>query len=260
MTRAAMVFRAAIAGLALVAGTSPTAAQDAPQSGYAYMEPATKALQDDDFLNPGFFLVDEGLALWNRAMGPDGQSCAGCHGEVETAMRGVAARYPEYDPDETRLLNLELRIQSEMANRMNAEPFAYGTSQLLALTAVISLQSRGMDMRPDTSAEAQPYLAQGRAIYEARRGQLNLACGNCHDDHAGDRLRGDVISQGQINAFPIYRLLWGEAGSRHRMFEWCMQSIRAEPYERGSEEFVALELYLAERGAGLPIEAPGVRR
>jgi len=54
--------------------------------------------------------------------------------------------------------------------------------------------------------------------------------------------------------------LWSEPGSRHRMFEWCMQSVRAEPYARGSQEFIALELYLASRGAGLLIEAPGVRR
>ncbi|WP_281843586.1 sulfur oxidation c-type cytochrome SoxA [Sinisalibacter aestuarii] len=235
-------------------------AQDAPRSGYSYMEPETQALQDDDFLNPGFFLVDQGLALWQQPMGPEGQSCAGCHGAVETAMRGVAARYPAFDPAADRLMNLELRIQAEMAGRMQATPFDYSAPEMLALTAVISLQSRGLEMRPEINDETLPYLDMGREIYETRRGQLNLACLHCHDDHAGERLRGDVISQGQINAFPIYRLLWSEAGSRHRMFEWCMQSVRAEPFARGSDEFVALELYLAQRGAGLAMEAPGVRR
>jgi sulfur-oxidizing protein SoxA len=231
-----------------------------PISGYVYMEPETQALQDDDFLNPGFFLVDEGKGLWQRPMGADGQSCAGCHGDVETSMRGIAARYPVFDASLQRLMNLELRIQSEMSERMNITPYMYGSSQLLALTALISLQSRGLEMRPEINEQTRPYLEIGRDIYETRRGQLNLACTQCHDDHAGQRLRGDVLSQGQINAFPIYRLFWSEAGSRHRMFEWCMTSIRAEPFARGSEEFVALELYLAQRGAGLLIEAPGVRR
>jgi sulfur-oxidizing protein SoxA len=36
--------------------------------------------------------------------------------------------------------------------------------------------------------------------------------------------------------------------------------MRAEPYELGSPEFVALELYLAWRGKGLPVETPAVRR
>jgi len=249
---------AALAAACLAA--APAAKAEELRSGYAYMEPATQALQDDDFLNPGFFLVEEGLALWQQPMGGEGQSCAGCHGPVEEAMRGVAARYPSFDPEAGRVLNLDLRIQSEAADRMQAPALAYDSPEILALTALISLQSRGMEMRPEITQDARPVLERGRALYEERRGQLNLSCAQCHDDNAGQRLRGDVISQGHVNAFPIYRLVWGEPGSRHRMFEWCMQSIRAEPFDRGSEEFVALELFLAERGAGLTIEAPGVRR
>jgi len=243
-----------------VACAAPVFAQDLARSGYDYMEPETRALQDDDFLNPGFFLVDEGRRLWQMPMGAAGQSCADCHGPVESAMRAVAARYPVYDASTGGLLNLELRISSEIADRMQAQTLPYDAPELMALTALISFESRGMAMQPDLVPESQPFLERGREIYEQRRGQLNLSCPQCHEDHAGDRLRGDVISQGQINAFPIYRLLWSEPGSRHRMFEWCMESVRAEPFKRGSDEFVALELYLATRGAGLLIEAPGVRR
>jgi sulfur-oxidizing protein SoxA len=35
--------------------------------------------------------------------------------------------------------------------------------------------------------------------------------------------------------------------------------VRAEPREIGAGEYVALELYLAWRGNGLPIETPAVR-
>jgi sulfur-oxidizing protein SoxA len=38
-----------------------------------------------------------------------------------------------------------------------------------------------------------------------------------------------------------------------------MRNIRAKPYKRGSDEFVALEAYLAHRGSGLSIETPAVR-
>ena len=48
--------------------------------------------------------------------------------------------------------------------------------------------------------------------------------------------------------------------SRHRIFAWCNTSVRSEPYELGSPEYLALELYVAWRGRGLPIEAPAVRR
>ena len=76
----------------------------------------------------------------------------------------------------------------------------------------------------------------------------------------GQRLRGDVISQGQSNGFPIYRHLWQTLGSAHRMFAWCNNAVRAEPLPYGSDDYVNLELYLAWRGRGLPVETPAVRR
>lgn len=231
-----------------------------PISGYEYMEAATQAMQDDDFLNPSFFLVDEGQRLWLTPLGANGLTCADCHGAPNDSMVGVAARYPVFDAESGALMNLELRIIDEVHNRMGGDVLDYDAPEVMALTTYISYLSRGLEMTPLITSETQPFVDLGREIFETRRGQLNLSCPQCHVDHAGDRLRGDVISQGQINAFPIYRLLWSEPGSRHRMFEWCMQSVRAKPFARGSQEFVALELYLAQRGAGLPIEAPGVRR
>jgi sulfur-oxidizing protein SoxA len=44
------------------------------------------------------------------------------------------------------------------------------------------------------------------------------------------------------------------------MFVWCNTSIRAEPYPEGAPEYLALELYVAWRGRGLPMESPAVRR
>ena len=85
-------------------------------------------------------------------------------------------------------------------------------------------------------------------------------CAQCHDDLAGEKLRGDTNSQGQTNGFPIYRLMWRSMASTHRMFEWCNVSLRAEPHALGSPEYLALELYVAWRGNGLPVEAPAVRR
>ena len=67
------------------------------------------------------------------------------------------------------------------------------------------------------------------------------------------------MSQGQSNGFPTYRLKWQGVGTLHRRFKGCMDQVRAKPYKRGSDEFLALEVYLAYRGVGLPIEAPAVR-
>lgn len=58
--------------------------------------------------------------------------------------------------------------------------------------------------------------------------------------------------------YPIYRLEWQGLGSQQRRMWACMTGVGAEPFDFGSGEFVALEAYLAARGAGLPRETPGV--
>jgi sulfur-oxidizing protein SoxA len=124
----------------------------------------------------------------------------------------------------------------------------------------MSLQYRNMPMQMGIDGPAAPHFEAGRAFFMQKRGQLNLACTDCQDTLAGAHLRGDVISQGQVNAFPIYRLLWGALGSRQRMVVWCNTSIRAEPYADGAPEYLDLELDVAWRGRGLAAERPGVRR
>ena len=233
---------------------------DGRESGYLFLGEDTRALQDDEFLNPGMFAVETGRELWSRVEGEEGKSCASCHGDAAESMRGVAARYPQYDEDLGALINLELRINHERTDRMKAEPYQYESEPMLALTAFVSYQSRGMPMEVDIDGPAREYFERGEEFYFTRRGQLDLACSQCHNDYAGSKLRGDVISQGHINGFPIYRLLWSAMGSRHRMFRWCNTSIRAEPYDYGSEEYLSLELYVAWRGRRLPIESPAVRR
>jgi sulfur-oxidizing protein SoxA len=264
-----MARRVVIAALllcALSAAASLVRAADAPRqvedrkSGYLFMAPGTRALQDDDFQNPGMFAIDRGRQLWGTAAGAENKSCASCHGEAETAMRGVAARYPAFDAERKALLNLELRINAERAARMKAPPFLYESQDMLALTAYLSQQSRDMPMTVAIDGPAQPFFEDGRRFYETRRGQLDLACNQCHDALVGRHLRGDLISQGQINGFPLWRVSWNSMLSRHRLFAWCNTSVRAEPYALGAQEYVNLELYLAWRGRGLPIETPAVRR
>jgi sulfur-oxidizing protein SoxA len=253
------VVAAVVGGTGQEGGTAAYQAGD-KKSGYLFMGADTRALQDDDFLNPGMFAVELGRQLWQTADGAAGMSCASCHQDAGTTMRGVAARYPKYDEATGRLMNLELRINYERTERMKAEPYRYESGNLLNLTAFISYQSRGVPMAVDIEGPAKAWFERGREFYFTRRGQLDIACTQCHDERVGEKLRGDVISQGQVNGFPFYRISWSSIASRHRMFVWCNTSMRAEPFAYGSDEYLALELYVAWRGRGLPMETPSVRR
>jgi sulfur-oxidizing protein SoxA len=89
---------------------------------------------------------------------------------------------------------------------------------------------------------------------------MNLACTHCHDRNWGQKLAAETISQGHGNAYPAYRLEWQSVGSLQRRIRACYFGVRAEIPDYGAQELLELELYLAWRGNGLPVETPGVRR
>ncbi|MBI2714868.1 MAG: sulfur oxidation c-type cytochrome SoxA [Rhizobiales bacterium] len=229
------------------------------RSSYADLAPETKAMQDDDTSNPGMLAVLDGEALWKTKAGNAGRACADCHADARVSMKGVAARYPAFEPALSRPVNLEQRINICRTERQQAQPFAYESKDLLALTAFVGLQSRGLPIAPPADARLRPFLDAGRETFNRRLGQLNLSCGQCHDDNWGKRLVGNIIPQAHPNGYPLYRLEWQSIGSLQRRLRNCMIGLRAEPYEYGAPEYVSLELYLMWRARGLPVETPAVR-
>jgi sulfur-oxidizing protein SoxA len=128
------------------------------------------------------------------------------------------------------------------------------------LSALVNHQSRGLAMSPVIDGPARAAFDAGRRLYEQRAGQLNLSCRHCHEFNWGLKLRTETVSQGQSNGYPLYRLEWQTLGSLYRRLVSCFVSMRSTPPLHGSEEHLQLELYLAWRAKGLPVEAPAIRR
>jgi len=257
--------RYAIAVVAVLASGAAFAQQRAiplseVKSGSAFLGADLRNLQNDDFANPGMLWVERGEKLWSEPAGKTKQSCASCHQDAKTSMRGVAARYPRIDAESGRLVNLEGRINLCRTRRMGADPFKYESEALLALTAYVARQSKGMPIEASIDGPARAHFAAGEAAYRLRRGQMNLSCAHCHEANWGKRLLSETISQGQPNAYPAYRMEWQTMGSLERRLRACLSGVRAEMLPYGSPEYLDLELYLAWRAQGLPIETPGVRR
>jgi sulfur-oxidizing protein SoxA len=229
------------------------------RSGFDFLGPETRAMQEDDTLNPGMLWVLEGGELWRQPAGAAGRSCADCHGDARVGMKGVAARYPAFDAARQGPIDLEGRIQACRREHQQAPPLAAESQELLALQTFIAHQSRGLPVIVGEDARLEPFIAQGRELFERRQGQLDLSCADCHDRHWGQRLGGSVIPQAHPTGYPVYRLEWQDIGSLQRRLRNCMTGLRAEPYPFGSSEHVALQLYLMWRARGLPIETPAVR-
>ena len=229
------------------------------RSGYTYMTDETRAVQNDDFENPGMLWVENGQGLWGEVMGSKGKSCASCHADAEKDMKGVAPSYPKYNAKLGKLETLEQVINRHLVDSMGAKPLKYDSKKMLSLTTYIGNISKGMPVNVKVDGPAAPYFEKGKAFYYKRRGQLNMSCANCHEDNAGNMIRANTLSQGQINGFPTYRLKWQKPGSVHRRFKGCNKQVRAKPYKVGSPEYTSLELYVKWRGRGLPTETPAVR-
>ena len=99
----------------------------------------------------------------------------------------------------------------------------------------------------------------GRRTYFTRIVQLNLACTHCHDASWGKTLLAESVSQGHPNGWPAYRLEWQSMGSLERRLRACFFGVRAEMPAYGSDDMLALELYLTWHAEGLTVAAPGVR-
>jgi len=259
-------------------------ALDQLKSGREFLGAELRAMQDDDFSNPGLLWVERGQVLWRAqpvsvknvgaqpgsvnggaqpGSGAKPQSCAGCHGELSGAtssMRGVAARYPAIDRASGRLFNLEDRIRDCRSQRQGQPAPAFESEELLSLTAALSHASRGVPMQVRIDGAAKPAFEAGQKLFYQRIGQLNLSCAHCHEASWGRTLYAERISQGHPNAHPIYRLDWQNLGSLERRLRACFFGIRAALPAFGSSELRELSLFLAWRAQGVEIEAPGVRR
>ncbi|MGZ9810778.1 sulfur oxidation c-type cytochrome SoxA [Pseudoroseicyclus sp. H15] len=234
------------------------AGQDGRVSSYDIMAPELQQMQDDDFSNPGLLWAQTGEGLWSEAAGSKEASCADCHGAPED-MEGVAARYPDWDEESGRAVDLAGRINLCRERHQGAEALERGSEPLLALTTLISLQSRGLPIALPEGEALDVVRAEGEQMFFTRMGQLNLSCASCHDDNAGAHLMAAEIPQAHPTGYPQYRLEWQEMGDLDRRLRNCMVGVRAEPFGAGSEEFVALEAYLKERAAGMEMEAPAIR-
>lgn len=232
---------------------------DTVYSGWRFRSTETQAFEMDDFDNPAMIFVDKATDSWNTVDGSEGKSCASCHNGPEESMKGVRAVYPKWNEAAGELRTLEMQINDCRTNKMGAEKWGWNSEPMTSMTALIAVQSRGMPVNVAIDGPVKAQWEQGKEMYYTRTGQLELSCASCHEENYGNMIRADHLSQGQINAFPAYRLKNAKLNSVQARFKGCVRDTRAETYKVGSPEFTALELYVASRGNGLSVEGPSVR-
>ncbi|MBV1703056.1 MAG: sulfur oxidation c-type cytochrome SoxA [Hyphomicrobiales bacterium] len=228
-------------------------------SGYQFRSADTRAMQDDDFSNPGMLSVEAATSEWSHVDGEAGKSCASCHADPAKTMHGVGTHYPRWNKVLERPVTLEQQINLCRTNNMKAKPWAFNSENLTNMTTFVRYQSRGLPVAVKVDGPMSVWFDKGKSLYYQRIGQLDMACSNCHEKYYGKHIRADLLSQGQTNDFPTYRLKSQHLVPVEKRFQGCMAKVRAKPYKIFSDNMIALEVYTAWRGNGLPVETPGVR-
>lgn len=249
------------AGAAAPAPAGPASATPR-RPGSDYMSPALQALQRDDAQNPAQLWVVEGRQLWQRAAA-NGQRCATCHaltaGTAPRHLADAAARHPAWDASRGRPITLPARIDQCRVQHLGLPSQGPDGDEVLALGALLAQQSRGQPIQASTAPGMAPWVARGQSLWQARLGQLNLACMHCHDQRAGQRLGGAPIPQAHPTGYPLYRLEWQTLGSLQRRLRGCLVGVRAEAWAPQADEWLALESFLARRADGMTHEGAALR-
>lgn len=177
---------------------------------------------------------------------------------------GTRQMYPYFDFDSGNIVTLEESINKCRTDN-GEKPLKYKKGPIAKISAYIAYTSRGnkfnIEIPNDERALAQ--YERGKKHYYMKRGQLNLACADCHKTNAGMIGRSEKWSPslGHPTGFPVFRWgKWGELGTLHRRFGGCNKNIRAKPFKAQSDEYKALEYYLTYMSNGLEVNGPSSRK
>jgi sulfur-oxidizing protein SoxA len=213
--------------------------------------------------------VEKGEKLWNTPF-KNGKTYASC---FKNGGKGLAVGYPYYDTKSKKMRTIEADInecrvkngEKPVMNKKGKKELKTGQMAQLVIAFKRLSQGQKMAVKLD-SPEAIAVYEKGKQFYWARRGQLNMSCGTCHVQNAGNKIRGDVLSPalGQGTGFPVYRTKWAQAGKPlgtiHRRYGGCNKQVRAKPLKAQSDAYTALELYQAYMNTGVPIKVPSQRQ
>ena len=175
-------------------------------------EPARRRrMQDDDTANPGMLWVLDGEALWSRKAGAANRACADCHGDARAeheGRRGALSR--PSTPSAGGRSTSSSASTSAAPSSSRRPPLALESKELLALTAYVAHQSRGMPIDESTTRGSSPSRSRARALRSPPgpaqpllrampRRQLGPAARRQHDP-AGAPDRLSALSPGMAGA------------------------------------------------------------
>ena len=226
---------------------------------YSIHEDSRQQWEDIEEFPPYELAIERGEEMWDEAF-KNGKTYADCLGKEVSKIR---ARYPHYDEKNKTIATLEGDINKCRVDN-DEKKLGWKKGAIADLSAYIAFEGRDEPVnvkRPESEGELEWY-NKGKQFFYAKRGQLNMACADCHVYYSGRRIRSETLSPalGQTTHWPVYRSKWGSMGTLHRRYAGCNNNIRAKAFDAQSDEYKALEYFQTFMSNGLAFNGPGARK
>ena len=210
--------------------------------------------------------VDKGEELFNKKFA-NGKGYADC---FPNHKKGIKQNYPYFDSKSGKVVTLEGAINKCRTDN-GEKKLGWKKGKITHLGAYLTSKSRGKTTNVKVPNEPKAIAAynRGKKHFYAKRGQLNMACADCHYYYSGSKIRADILSPalGHTTGFPVYRNKWAGAsksgdgmGTLHRRYGGCNKQVRAKPFKAQSDEYKALEYFHTYMSNGLKINGPSQRK
>lgn len=269
-----------VAGSQLMAG-----AQEDQAALIAYFQQRFPGLPDHEYANGSYALdankrqqweameefppyeqyIDQGKGIWNKPFA-NGKTFASCFADDASTLR---VKYPFWDSKLGQVVTLEQDINKCLESN-GEKGFDYKKGPMAYVTGYLAYLARGQKINvvvPD-DPKAQAAYEDGKRFFYTKRGQLNMACSDCHVNYAGHYIRGDMLSPtyGHVTHFPVFRSKWAQdepsgdgMGTLHRRYQGCNEQVRAASFKPQGKEYRNLEFFQQAMSNGLAIDGPGYR-
>ena len=226
---------------------------------YSIHAPSREQWESIEEFPPYELNVEKGQELWEKPFA-NGKTFASCFGDDTGAIK---AKYPHYSKSSGKVVTLEGDINACLEAN-GEEKLKWKRGKIADIGAYLAYENRGhkIDVKVPNDPKAVAAYEAGKKHFYQKRGQLNLACADCHVYNAGNRIRADILSPalGHPSHFPVYRSKWGGLGTLHRRYGGCNSQVRAKPFKAQSDEYRNLEYFQTYMSNGLEWNGPGARK
>lgn len=236
-------------------------------NGVYSIDPASRAQWESFEEFPSYEpYIDKGKELFEKKFA-NGKGFADCFPNYK---KGIRQNYPYFDTDKGEVVTLEGAINKCLKDN-GEEEYKTSKGNLAYVSAYLAYLSRGkkFDIKVPNDQKAIQAYNRGKQHFYAKRGQLNMACADCHYNYAGSYIRADILSPalGHPTGFPVFRNKWSSddakgdgMGTLHRRYGGCNKQVRAKPFKAQSDEYKALEYFETYMSNGLEVNGPSQRK